>query len=98
MDGVALPNALARKYKNVGKEWGWQWLFPMRNLSTDPRSGIVRRHHMLANTMQNVMKKAVMAAEIHKKCACHTLRQWEKVCDLDCACVFDSPFTLTLRF
>jgi len=23
-----LPDALARKYPNAGREWGWQWVFP----------------------------------------------------------------------
>ncbi len=38
--GVYLPDALSRKYPNAGKEWGWQWVFPARELSVDPRSGI----------------------------------------------------------
>jgi integrase len=42
---VFLPNALCRKYPNVAKEWGWQYVFPARGLSVDPRSGKVRRHH-----------------------------------------------------
>ncbi len=43
---VYLPHALARKYPNAAKEWGWQYVFPARNLSVDPRSGITRRHHV----------------------------------------------------
>lgn len=41
---VFLPDALARKYPNAPQEWAWQWVFPARSLSTDPRSGLVRRH------------------------------------------------------
>jgi integrase len=26
--GVHLPYALARKYPNAEREWGWQWVFP----------------------------------------------------------------------
>jgi integron integrase len=42
---VFLPNALYRKYPNMAKEWGWQYVFPARGLSVDPRSGKVRRYH-----------------------------------------------------
>lgn len=34
---VYLPYALERKYPNAGKEWGWQYLFPAKLPSTDPR-------------------------------------------------------------
>jgi integrase len=36
--GVYLPDALSSKYPNAGKEWGWQWVFPARELAVDPRS------------------------------------------------------------
>ena len=44
---VYLPEALARKYRNAGKDWQWQWVWPSREFSTDPRSGLKRRHHIL---------------------------------------------------
>ncbi len=43
---VYLPYALARKYPNAEKEWNWQYVFPGRSLSEDPRSGVTRRHHL----------------------------------------------------
>ncbi|HVS30104.1 MAG TPA: tyrosine-type recombinase/integrase, partial [Thermoanaerobaculia bacterium] len=43
---VWLPDALARKYPNAGREWGWQYVFPAANRSVDPRSGASRRHHL----------------------------------------------------
>jgi len=43
---VYLPNALSVKYPNAGRQWGWQYVFPSRSLSVDPRSGVVRRHHV----------------------------------------------------
>jgi integron integrase len=43
---VSLPFALVRKYPNADKEWGWQYVFPSRNLSVDPRSGLIKRHHL----------------------------------------------------
>ena len=43
---VYLPGALDRKYPNAAREWRWQYVFPARDRSTDPRSGAVRRHHL----------------------------------------------------
>ena len=43
---VYLPDALARKYPNADREWGWQYVFPAASLSIDPRSGSKRRHHL----------------------------------------------------
>ena len=71
---VYVPPALARKYPNAGKEWRWQYLFPSVNLSVDPRSGKVRRHHILDKTVQNIMKNAVHTAKIAKKATVHSLR------------------------
>jgi integron integrase len=71
---VYLPVALARKYPNAGREWKWQYVFPSANLATDPRSGKTRRHHILDNTVQRIMKKAVTSAKIAKKATVHTLR------------------------
>ena len=46
LDGVWLPDALDIKYPNAGKAWGWQWVFPAKTISVDPRSGRTRRHHL----------------------------------------------------
>ena len=43
---VYLPYALARKYPGANREFGWQWVFPSRQMSTDPRTGERRRHHV----------------------------------------------------
>jgi integron integrase len=66
--------ALARKYPNMGKEWIWQYVFPAKSLSVDPRSGKVRRHHVNENLVQNAVKEAAMQAAINKRVSCHTLR------------------------
>jgi integron integrase len=71
---VYLPEALARKYPNAGREWGWQYVFPSKNLSVDPRSGKIRRHHMTEKAIQDAMKKAVKRAGIDKHATVHTLR------------------------
>jgi integron integrase len=71
---VYLPNALAKKYPNAPTEWGWQYVFPASGLSTDPRTGITRRHHIHERQLQNAVKKAVRESGISKKASCHTLR------------------------
>ncbi len=72
--GVWLPDALERKYPNAGKEWGWFWVFPSRKLSVDPRSRVVRRHHVSANNLQKQFRRAVKKAGIAKNATVHTLR------------------------
>jgi len=71
---VFLPFALDKKYPSAGREWGWQYVFPSRNISVDPLSGVVRRHHADEKAIQRAVKKAVMAAEITKFATPHTFR------------------------
>ena len=72
--GVEVPHALESKYPGVGQRWGWFWVFPSPTLSTDPRSGELRRHHLYEERLQRALKKAVAAAGIHKPVSVHTLR------------------------
>ncbi|MDN3920405.1 integron integrase [Roseateles violae] len=72
--GVEMPYALERKYPRAGASWGWFWLFPQDHHSTDPRSGIVRRHHLYDETFQRAFKRAIRLADIHKPATPHTLR------------------------
>ena len=65
--GVELPYALGRKYPNAGKEWGWQWLFPSSQLSTDPRTKIIRRHHIHPSILHRHLKKAALKAGITRE-------------------------------
>ena len=71
---VYLPNALERKYPNANREWGWQYVFPASRRSVDPRSGVVRRHHLDPSMLQRAVKKAVRAAGLTKPATCHTFR------------------------
>ncbi|HEN47249.1 MAG TPA: integron integrase [Mizugakiibacter sp.] len=71
---VYLPPTLARKYPNAGHEWGWQYVFPAVKRSTDPRSGVQRRHHLDEKGVQRAMKRAVRNAGITKAATPHTLR------------------------
>ena len=71
---VYLPYALARKYPNAGREWGWQYVFPSGSISVDPRSGVERRHHLDDQTIQRAVKQAARAARVVKPATPHTLR------------------------
>jgi integron integrase len=71
---VYLPFALERKYPNANREWAWQYLFPAYRLSTDPRSGLTRRHHLDESGLQKAVRAAAQAAQLAKPVGCHTLR------------------------
>ena len=71
---VYLPFALERKYKNADRDWVWQFVFPSDRISQDPRSGIVRRHHLHESGLQKALKQAVQMAGINKRVSCHTFR------------------------
>ncbi len=71
---VELPYALAKKYKNAQYEWGWQYVFPSGDYSTDPRSGVVRRHHLFETSVQKQIRRAAREAGITKPCGPHILR------------------------
>jgi integron integrase len=72
--GVMLPDALELKYPKAAVQWGWFWVFPSDHESTDPRSGMARRHHMYEQTFQRAIKRAVGAAKLTKRVTSHTLR------------------------
>ncbi|MBA3595075.1 MAG: integron integrase [Polaromonas sp.] len=72
--GVDTPQALEIKYPRVGNTWGWFWMFASPTFSTDPRSGVERRHHLFEERLQRALKKAVVQAGIHKPVSVHTLR------------------------
>lgn len=72
--GVETPHALGSKYPDVGRTWGWFWMFPSPTLSVDPRSGIRRRHHLFEERLQRALKRAVIHAGICKPVSVHTLR------------------------
>ncbi len=74
LPGVALPDALEKKWPNAGRQLGWQWLFPGREVSKDPRSGTVRRHHLHGATVQRRLKRAVDACGMTRRVTCHVLR------------------------
>ncbi|MDD5138954.1 MAG: integron integrase [Verrucomicrobiales bacterium] len=87
---VSLPFALARKYQNADREWGWQWVFPARGLANDPQSVShdstesrptgsgptvrLQRHHVHEVNLQRAVKAAALAAGVSKTVTPHTFR------------------------
>ena len=71
---VYLPNALAKKYPNAPKSWDWQYAFPSRKLSKDPRGGAIRRHHVNESNLQKAIRSAKNKSGISKPTTPHTLR------------------------
>ena len=57
--GVFMPYALDKKYPKAGTSWAWFWVFPQAQLSVDPRTRILRRHHLYDQTFQRDFKRAV---------------------------------------
>jgi integrase len=74
--GVEMPDALARKYPKAGETWAWFWVFPAPDLSSDPETGIRRRHHVYEQNLQRAIKSAVRKAGIAKPATTHTLRHY----------------------
>jgi integron integrase len=72
--GVYMPNALDRKYPNAGKSWEWQYVFPSKSLSHDPRTGIRRRHHLNESGLSKAIRSAKTKANINKRVTSHTFR------------------------
>jgi integrase len=71
---VYLPYALEKKYPAGSKEWGWQYVFPSRNFSVDPRSGVTRRHHVDEKSLQRAIKRAALQADVAKLVTPHSFR------------------------
>jgi len=71
---VYIPPALGKKYPNAAREIAWQFCFPSRRISLDPRTNKARRHHIHENGLQRKIKQAAREAGILKKVNCHALR------------------------
>jgi integrase len=65
---------LARKYPRAAESWSWHWVFPASGISTDPRSGIRRRHHLYEHRLQRGIKRASHEAGMVKPVSVHSLR------------------------
>ena len=72
--GVWMPEGLERKYPKAGEKWEWQWFFPSRQQMRDPRTRLLRRHHVLDATFQNAIRQAALRARLNKRVTPHVLR------------------------
>jgi integron integrase len=73
-DGVFLPGALDRKYRNAPREWIWQWFFPAKTLTLVPETGERRRYHLHESHVQKAIHQAAGLARIAKRVTAHTFR------------------------
>jgi len=71
---VYMPQELVLKYGKSAHQWVWQYTFPSYKLSVDPRSNIVRRHHINESTIQRCVRDLSRKLEINKRVTCHTFR------------------------
>lgn len=71
---VFLPYALEKKYPNACREWCWQYAFPSKLRSMDPRTGRIQRHHLDESNLQKAIRAAALQAGINKPVHSHTFR------------------------
>jgi integron integrase len=71
---VILPFALARKYPKAPEAWIWQFAFPARRVSVDPRTGRSARHHANPSGLQKAVARAAQESQVGKRISCHTFR------------------------
>ncbi len=72
--GVAISGGLERKFSRAGEDWNWFWLFPANSESTDPETGVIRRHHLHAKVFNEAVKRAAQRAHLNKRVTSHVLR------------------------
>ncbi len=82
---VWLPYAMAEKDASAGRQLAWQYVFPAKHLSRDPRpreadgdlrsqSIHFRRHHIHDSSVQKAVTDGVRRAGVNKRASCHSLR------------------------
>lgn len=71
---AALPGALCRKSPRAGYDLAWQFIFPSRKITTDPRTRRRGRWPVHPTSLQRAVKQAARRTRIPKTITCHTLR------------------------
>ena len=71
---VYVPPGLAKKYGPSSKQWVWQYVFPSYKVSADPKSGLIRRHHVHETAVQRKVRDVARQLGLQKRVTCHTLR------------------------
>ena len=72
--GVWMPHKLSKKYPKANKSVQWQFIFPSYQLSADPETGEIRRHHFDHSGIRKAIKSATLKAGINKLVTPHTFR------------------------
>lgn len=67
--GVEVPST-----KFTGKDWPWFWVWAANGESRDPRSGIIRRHHVHRDTLGKAISQAVRIWGGNQRVTVHSLR------------------------
>jgi len=73
-NGVFLPGALEKKYRNAAKEFVWQWFFPAKGLTYIPETKERKRYHLHDSNVHKIIKAAVGKTNITKRVSSHTFR------------------------
>lgn len=73
-DGVFMPSAFDRKWKNISKDFPWQWLFPAKILTFVPETGTYKRYHLQETHVQKAIRSAVKRSKLTKRATAHTFR------------------------
>ena len=73
-NGVFLPNALEKKYRNASKEFVWQWFFPAKKITYIPETKERKRYHLHESNVHKILKTAVSKTNITKRVSSHTFR------------------------
>jgi len=72
--GVYLPGALSRKFRRAAESFEWFWLFPAKQLSRQPETGDLMRHHMHDKVYNDAIKRAARVVGVEKQVTSHALR------------------------
>jgi len=73
-EGVAMPEGMDLKFRNMGKDWPFFWVFPAKCQSKDPETGMVRRHHLHKKAFGAALRIAVRRSGLSKRVTAHTFR------------------------
>jgi len=63
-----------RKLPNAAAEFRWQYVVPSANMSKDPRSGAIRRHHAHESAISKAVTEAVRLARLTNRATSHSFR------------------------
>jgi integron integrase len=72
--GPSMPDALGRKFPTAFRSAGWMFIFPSVSVCHHPVNNKLCRHHLHTSIVRKAVKRATLAAKVHKRVTCHTFR------------------------